>query len=136
MKLEDIPKKNVFNTPEGYFDKLPGVIQSRIAEKQAQPATAGSFVWVLRYALPVLAVGFALFLIFRQSDPTSTPEDLLATVSTEDLTFYLVESDLTTEDLLDMANLQEDEIDALNNHILYPELDSDLLEDYVLEIDI
>ncbi|HCM77848.1 MAG TPA: hypothetical protein DIS90_15800 [Cytophagales bacterium] len=136
MKLEDIPKKNVFNTPEGYFDKLPGVIQSRIVEKQAQPATAGSFVWVLRYALPVLAVGFALFLIFRQSDPTSTPEDLLATVSTEDLTFYLVESDLTTEDLLDMANLQEDEIDALNNHILYPELDSDLLEDYVLEIDI
>jgi hypothetical protein len=32
-KLEDIPKKTIFEVPEGYFDKLPGVIQSRIAEQ-------------------------------------------------------------------------------------------------------
>ena len=38
MKLEDLPQKEIFDVPEGYFEKLPGTIQARIAERQ-QPAS-------------------------------------------------------------------------------------------------
>ena len=30
-KLEDIPKKEIFDVPDGYFEKLPGKIQARIS---------------------------------------------------------------------------------------------------------
>lgn len=136
MKLEDIPKKNVFKAPEGYFDELPGIIQSRIAKKESKPLGIPSFRWVLRYALPVLAVGIALFLVFRQNDSMSNPEELLASVDADALTTYLIESDLTTEELLDIANLDEQDINALNDQLLYPELDTDLLEEYATEIEL
>jgi len=85
----------------------------------------------------VLAVGFALFLIFRQSTPMSAnPEELLASVDAEALSDYLIESDLTTEELLDFANLDEEDINALNDQLLYPEIDIDLLEDYSTEIEL
>ncbi|MBZ0245097.1 MAG: hypothetical protein K8H85_04035 [Cyclobacteriaceae bacterium] len=137
MKLEDIPKKNVFKEPEGYFDELPGIIQSRITERERKPSWIPSYGLVLRYALPVLAVGFALFLIFRQSTPMSAnPEELLASVDAEALSDYLIESDMTTEELLDFANLDEEDINALNDQLLYPEIDIDLLEDYSTEIEL
>lgn len=134
MKLEDLPKKNVFKAPEGYFDKLPGILQSRIAEKETKPSREASFGWVLRYALPLLVVGIALVLIFRQ--PDANPEELLATVSAEELTAYLVESDLSTEELLDFVVLDEYDIDALNDYQLDTDVDSDLLEEYANEIEL
>jgi hypothetical protein len=137
MKLEDIPKKNVFKEPEGYFDELPGIIQSRIAKEEKKPFDIPSFGLVLRYALPVLAVGFALFLIFRQSDPMSAnPEELLASVDAEALSSYLIESDLTTEELLDYADLDNEDIEALNDQLLYPEMDIDLLEEFSTDIEL
>jgi len=133
MKLEDIPKKTVFKEPEGYFDELPGIIQSRISEQERKPSW--TFGLVLRYALPVLAVGFALFLIFRQSDPMySNPEELLASVDTEALSSYLIESDMTTEELLDFAQLDNVDIEALNDQLLYPEMDIDILEEFEIEL--
>ncbi|MBX2942005.1 MAG: hypothetical protein KF860_06640 [Cyclobacteriaceae bacterium] len=136
MKLEDIPKKNVFNIPEGYFDELPQIIQSRIAKKEAKPSGIPSFGWILRYALPLLAIGVALFLVFRQNDTMSNPEKLLASINADALTNYLIESDLTTDELLDLANLDEADINALNDHLLYPELDIDILEEYTTEIEL
>ncbi|MEQ8364930.1 MAG: hypothetical protein RIF39_00875 [Cyclobacteriaceae bacterium] len=134
MKLEDIPKKNVFKEPEGYFDELPGIIQSRISKEETKPLGIPSFELVLRYALPVLTVGFALFLIFRQSDPMTNPEELLASVDTNALSNYLIESDLTTEELLDYAQLDYEDIDALNDQLLYPEIDIDILEEFEIEL--
>ena len=32
-KLEEIPKKEVFKVPEGYFENLPGIIQARVAQQ-------------------------------------------------------------------------------------------------------
>jgi hypothetical protein len=127
----------VFKEPEGYFDELPGIIQSRIAKEEKKPFDIPSFGLVLRYALPVLAVGFALFLIFRQSDPMSAnPEELLASVDAEALSSYLIESDLTTEELLDYADLDNEDIEALNDQLLYPEMDIDLLEEFSTDIEL
>ncbi len=133
-RLEDIPKKNIFETPEGYFDKLPGIIQARIAEKENTPSSAFSFVAVLRYAIPVLAVAIALFFVFRQDDLSGNPEELLAAVSTEELSYYLIESDFSTDELLDNLDLSEVDISALNDEILSPDFDNDLLEEYADEL--
>jgi hypothetical protein len=129
-RLEDIPKKNIFETPEGYFDELPGIIQSRIVEKSRTTSPFPSFGLALRYAVPVLAIAIALFFVFRSNAPLGNPDELLASVSTEELTYYLVESDFTTDELLDLVDLSDEDINALNDEILYPELDSELLEEY------
>lgn len=85
---------------------------------------------------PPLAIGVALFLVFRQNDTMSNPEKLLASINADALTNYLIESDLTTDELLDLANLDEADINALNDHLLYPELDIDILEEYTTEIEL
>lgn len=132
-KLEDIPKKNIFETPDGYFDKLPGIIQTRVAEKQTTPPVS-SFGFAVRFVLPVMAIGLALFLIFRNTEPAGNPEDLLATVSSEQLSYYLMESEFSTEELLDNVYLDEVDINALSDEILYEEYDSELLEDFANEL--
>lgn len=128
-KLEDIPKNNIFEAPEGYFDKLPGVIQSRIAAEN-QTRGIGIYGLALKVALPVLAIGLAVFLIFRENDPQGTPEDLLASVSTEQLSDYLITTDMSTDELLDNLDINELDINSLNEEILYEDFDNDLLEEY------
>lgn len=129
-RLEDIPKKNIFETPEGYFDELPGIIQSRIAVKSRTTSPFPSFGLALRYAVPLLVIAIALFFVFRSNAPLGNPDELLASVSTEELAYYLVESDFTTDELLDLVELSDEEINALNDEILYPEMDNELLEEY------
>jgi hypothetical protein len=129
-RLEDIPKKNIFETPEGYFDELPGIIQSRIAEKSKSTSPFPSFGLALRYAVPILAIAIALFFVFRPSAPVGNPDELLASVSTEELTYFLVESDFTTDELLDLVELSDEDINALNDEILYPDFDNELLQEY------
>src|SRR5690349_6287318 len=107
-KLEDIPKKEIFNVPEGYFDKLPGVIQSRVAARQQEGIPV--YRYALRYALPVVVILVAAIFWLNQPDEGSTSEKLLASIDTQDLVAYLNESDMTTEELLENASL--DVIDA------------------------
>ena len=129
-RLEDIPKKNIFETPEGYFDELPNIIQARVAEKNKASSPIPSFGLVLRYAIPVVVVAFTLFFIFRQDDVLRSPDQMLATISSEELTYYLVESDFTTDELLDLVDLSDSDIDALNGEILSPDFDDELLKEY------
>lgn len=129
-RLEDIPKKNIFETPEGYFDELPGIIQSRIAEKSKSTSPFPSFGLALRYAVPILAIAIALFFVLRPNAPLGNPDELLASVSSEELTYYLVESDFTTDELLDLVNLSDEDINALNDEIPYPDFDNELLQEY------
>lgn len=134
MKLEDIPKKHVFKEPEGYFDKLPGVIQSRIAEKE--PFFSTTWGVALKYALPVFIAGIAAFFVFRPNDSFNNPEQLLASVSSEELSYYLEESDLSTEELLDIVDLDGVDIDALNDSVFNQDIDKELLEEYANELEL
>ena len=67
-KLEDIPKKNIYEVPEGYFDKLPGIIQSRVAKEET--IRKPFFVHSLRYAIPAMVVAIvALAVLFFRGPP-------------------------------------------------------------------
>jgi hypothetical protein len=115
-KLEDIPKNHPFKVPEDYFDKLSGVIQSRIAEQTGAKEAKPYFRYTLQYALPViiLAVVAIVYLVPGKSQDVDT---LLASVSTEELVAYLEDSELTTDDLLDEMNLDTESVEAIEEEV-------------------
>lgn len=136
-KLEEIPKKEVFNVPEGYFDKLPGIIQARVAAPDKRIFIRPAFSYALRYALPVI-VFFALgiFWFVRQGE-TATAESILATVETEDLVAYLYTSDLTTDELLDNVLLDNYDANKIEEAVFDLDLNSDKQYEEILdEIDL
>jgi len=113
-KLEDIPKKNIFEVPEGYFDRLPMNIQAKV---ETAGETHSLPVWnlALRYALPIAIVAIAMVYYFK---PTSyQTEELLAEVSNEHLVAYLSESEINEHDLLEIVNFNDSDADSLSQHL-------------------
>ena len=54
-KLDDIPRTNIYEVPDGYFEGLPTIIQSRLSDQnQRNP----SFRWALagKFAIPALVI--------------------------------------------------------------------------------
>lgn len=115
-KLEEIPKKSVFEVPEGYFDRLPGIIQARVAPiaigSKGEPQWVLYFRFGLKYALPVLVVGVASF-FFLNNPQTLSAEELIASVDSAHLVAYLEDSDLNSDDLLEIVPLNQEEAEAI-----------------------
>ena len=115
MKLEDIPKKDIFNVPEGYFDKLPNTIQARIASQKNALNWSNPWMVTLKYAVPVVVLIVAGILWFAK--PVEDAETILASVQTEDLVAYLDDSDLTTDDVLESVDFNADDVDQIENEV-------------------
>lgn len=115
-KLDDIPKKHPFTVPEGYFDRLPEIIQSRIAEKSEVRETKPYFRYALQYALPVLILAVVAVFYLVPRSPQDV-DSMLASVSTEELASYLEESEITTEELLDQMELDAERVDAIETEV-------------------
>jgi len=130
-KLEDIPKNNPFSVPDGYFDKLPGIIQARISasapEKQARPY----FRYALQYALPVIGI-IIVASIYLTPKESENYNDILATVSTEQLAAYLADSDITTEDILESGELDDESADAIEAEVYFNDIDLEDLSEFDL----
>ncbi|CAN5322886.1 hypothetical protein BH09BAC3_BH09BAC3_12330 [soil metagenome] len=114
-KLEDIPKKDLFEAPEGYFDKLPGILQARVAESAQKPGWVLLFQGSLKYALPVVAIGVAAVIYLNKSEEQSA-ESLLASIDSTELVAYLEESDISTDELMDGVALDDDEANAIQGN--------------------
>ena len=59
MKLDDIHKKNVFQTPDDYFEKLPQQIMQKVENKKSAP----SFVTVFQQNFRYIAAALALIVV-------------------------------------------------------------------------
>ena len=110
--LENIPKKHIFNVPDGYFEELPSRVQSRITAGTVRTALAPAYRYSLRYALPLLLVAT---LFYYYSRPAVDASSILASVETTDLILYLEESGLTTEDLIENMELDEGDLEAIES---------------------
>lgn len=111
-KLEDIPKKDLFKAPDGYFDKLPGIIQARLAK----PEPKSMWVPVLKFALPVLAL--VTVGIFWFSNPTvQSLENELAGINTEQLIAYLDNTEIVWEDTEEESEWSEDDLLELEDRV-------------------
>ena len=119
-KLEDIPKNDLFKVPDGYFDKLPGIIQARMALGKPQRESRPFFVLALRYAVPVIVLAVAgIFIVRNYQNESKDSESLLAMVSSEELILYLTEGDeASTEELLDGIDINNINADDLQEEPL------------------
>src|SRR5688572_23156478 len=133
-KLEDIPKNHPFKVPEGYFDRLPGIIQTRVAEKSDVKETKPYFRYALQYALPVIVLAIVAAIYFVPNSPQSV-ENMLASVSTEELVAYLEQSEITTEELLESMDLNSENIEAIESEVYMNFNDVENLDELESELD-
>ncbi len=111
-KLEDISKENIYKVPEGYFDKLPGVIQARVAK----PESKGWFVPVFKIALPAIALVVAVSIWFTSPQEASF-EDQLNEIQTEQLLAYLEESEIPADLITEEITWSEDDLYELQETV-------------------
>lgn len=115
-KLENIPKKTVFTVPDGYFEKLPARIQSRIPTEAVNTGFSTFFRYHLRYALLLVLVAAAVFYYYTPSRPD--PEAILAKVETSDLILYIEETSVpASEELLEGMDVSTADLEAIENEV-------------------
>jgi hypothetical protein len=131
-KLEDIPKKEIFNVPDGYFDSLPSAIQARVAEK-GLPSPRSTFQVALKYAIAAVVIVAGTVFWFNQSKAPLDVETMLAGIQTEDLVAYLNESDISTEELLDAANFNPEDLEDIESEVYGLDLQGLELDDLDLD---
>jgi len=134
-KLEDIPKKEIFNVPEGYFENLPGIIQARVTKQDKERQIRPAFSYAVRYALAVVVLCALGIFWFTSQPQVTTAESLLASIQTEDLVAYLNDGDLTTEELLEDAMLSAEDANQIEEAVFGIELNDKNFEDILDEID-
>jgi hypothetical protein len=130
-KLEEIPKKGIFEVPDGYFDQLPGIIQARVAEKNTE--TRPYFRYALAYALPVVLL-LVLAVIYLTPQKSLSAEELLSSVSSEELVAYLEQSEISLDELLDYADYDEAVVEAIEAEA-FTQLPVEAIEDLDIELD-
>ncbi|MFD1001282.1 hypothetical protein ACFQ21_18275 [Ohtaekwangia kribbensis] len=129
MKLEDLPKKEIFDVPEGYFEKLPGTIQARIAERKQQTTSRPVLRYAFQYALPlVMIITIGLIWFEKSSSNPSSTETLLAEIQTEDLITYLDDTDMSTDELLEHASLNAADVEEIEQEVYGLDLDNETLD--------
>jgi hypothetical protein len=117
MKLDDLPKKNIYPVPDRYFDQLPGRVMARVREKESanNPVTMLTF-WrqpLLRGALAGLALVLSCIFIYTFSfDPpqSTAPSDVLRSEVTEKeaLEYLIASGQLEAQDLTGLPLSNED----------------------------
>lgn len=117
MKLDDLPKKNVYRVPDRYFDQLPGRMMARVSQRaSAENPVAWLAFWrqpLLRGALAGLALVLSFIYFFTitssQAPSAASGEGLLANVTEKEALDYLMVSDqLEPQDLTSLPLPEED----------------------------
>lgn len=106
IRLDDLKRQVPFEVPEGYFDKLPAIIQTRI------PATPERQPWVKWSWERSLALAGAMSLIFaliwftypQQQGPLGS--ERLSQVSDEAIVEYLADENISYYDLSENTAVQ------------------------------
>ncbi|MEN8250854.1 MAG: hypothetical protein ABFS32_18120 [Bacteroidota bacterium] len=115
IELDKLPKKQLYTVPDGYFEDLPGVIQNRVTAR-SEVESAPSFTWspVLKFALPVAALVMMLvYFAVRFDNNDINIEAMIADIPTEELVDYLAESDISTDELLSLIDIDELDVDGM-----------------------
>jgi hypothetical protein len=126
-RWDEISKKNIFEVPEGYFDKLALNIQAK-TEKISPQKSISSWSFTFRYALPVALLIVGIIIVLRPRAVQDT-EQILASIPSEHLIAYLSESDMSEHELLEAINFDEKDADSLNVRMHNQYLPNELNED-------
>jgi hypothetical protein len=144
FKLDDHKKKNLFMTPDRYFEELPQQIQKRISAENK------NFGWFERFFLNpsfkiasafsiVLLLGISIY--FFQNKPEQAQETLpvFTSISEEETYDYIMENHLYSDP--EIINVVENEFVESNLNYLgdseeemLEELDTEELEELIIEM--
>ena len=146
MKLDDIHKKNVFQTPDDYFEKLPQQIMQKVENKKSAP----SFVTVFQQNFKYIAAACAFLLVLTVgfwSSQTQTIEPvelsdaskaILDEISEDEMQEYLLLIDYSDDDMFTMVDAQdidfelnEEEVDTSTEDLMLLDIDVTELEIYL-----
>jgi len=104
IRLNEIPKKELLEVPERYFDELPLKIQKRIPQSRSREH-AFNLVHVLKWAPAlILVVLLSLWWLVKPETQTSTFEEQLALITDEEIIIYLEDSEISTEDIIETVS--------------------------------
>ena len=130
MDLKDLNNRNVFKTPENYFEELPSRVQDRIVSER-KTSVLTPVIWKL--AIPAVMVILAFFLWPSQeiTEPTFDSTEILA---------YLEESNIFASEIIEefevdsemLADLITDEVSfdetSIENELEWSELETLIIE--------
>ena len=129
FRLEDLPKHNIYQVPDNYFEKLPGKIMARVIPENAPTGTSWleKFLYTYKaaFASLLLLISFVgAFYISEKKQPV-TSASFLPLVSTNDVMEYVSNSNVMVEpgDLADL-NLTDTDI----SHEFYNISSEEILE--------
>lgn len=133
-KLEDIPKKDIFTVPEGYFDKLPGVIQTRVAAPGRQRGFLPALSW--KVALPAILVAAAGISWLVGPATPADAEAILASVETHDLVAYLSESEeVSLDEVLESVEFNDHDLEEIESEVYVLDLGDGDIENLMNDLD-
>jgi len=114
IKLDELPKKQVYSVPDDYFKELPSIIQARAVKQEKTKTPVILWSTALRFALPVIAL--IMMLVYfgtRLNNDDIDIQAMLEDIPTEELVNYLTESDITTDELLSLIDVNELDVDGM-----------------------
>lgn len=134
IKLDELPKKQVHSVPDDYFKELPSIIQAKVVEPEHTRTPAILWSSALRYALPAIAL--VIMLVYfgtRLNNNDIDVQAMLDDIPTEELVSYLTDSEITTEELLSLIDVNELDVDGMvdeNIELLNDSEWDELIEEY------
>jgi hypothetical protein len=135
-KLENIPKKEIFNVPDGYFEGLPARIQARISKENPVSEPSFIFRYKLQYALPVIALlALGIFWFTPKQQPADV-DTLLASIETEDLVAFVGETDITNYDILESVEVNATDVTEIEGEVYELNLDVEQFDGIMEELDL
>lgn len=104
--MEKIPKNNIFNTPDGYFESLP----DRILERKSKDAKT-VYLHAVKY---VAAAAFVIGLIYFFTPSQSYEENFFqSTVMEDEIELYIASDYWQAEDILAFVENPNDLLDEI-----------------------
>lgn len=94
--MKNLPKKNIFQTPEGYFDRLP----EEILEKNQKRKTRTFTILSSLAAAAVIILGMFLFVLKNDINPNDSLEANLD----QEIDLYINSGYWQAEDILSFAD--------------------------------
>lgn len=134
-KLDDIEKKELFKVPDRYFEDLPMKIQNRVgSEKQV---TERQFIPVWSLALAACLALFITFVFVFNDNNGTSPEEMLAEISKDELVAYLGQMELDEYEIASAFDEDLEIFDTEDTNMLDGiDLGDEAIDDVLLEYDL
>jgi hypothetical protein len=136
IRLDDLKRETPFSVPEGYFDKLPQMIQSRIP---AEPVRKPLVSWSWQRSVGLAAASALILVLVWVTVPErqgSLGQEPLSGISNASIVTYLEDQDISYYDLSEHKVVQKafesdstvlNYLDGLEDDILRQQLEESMV---------